>query len=231
LTSALTYWDINAVSNSELTALAKAYNAIPDNRAELEDIFNFGSLVDAMLTENWRVDHEFKTLTQDDGSVIQFDTKIYFQAYTLANYCRKDPVIAAVIKHMVGQYIFVRNLTFMYEADSYTIKGKCKFDAYGKSIKMGADYKTTSCATAKQFREAIDFFHWDRQGAWYMDLGRIDRHWIIGISKTSGQIFKHAIQRGDATYTAGRDKYSKLAYRWQLLNMEAFIQQPLIITI
>lgn len=219
-----TYWDIQAVSNSDLTALARAYNAVPDNRAELEDIFNFGSLVDAMLSEKHRVDYWRGTLQDDRTGYIQYTSEIFMQAQQLAEACAKDPVIAHILRQMIGQYIFVRSLGFDYEGDTYTIRGKCKFDAYGKALEMGADYKTTSCTSKKQFREAIEFFHWDRQGAFYMDLARINKHWIIGISKKTGEIFKHAIQRGDEVYLRGRAKYSHWAYRWDLLGMESFTQ-------
>lgn len=224
----MNYFLIKALSNSDLTALARAYNALPDNRAELEDIFNFGSLVDGMLSEPFKVDYFRGALLQYDGPRIVYEPAIFAQAEELAKVCKRDPVIAHILRQMVGQYIFVRNLTFEYEADLYTIKSKCKFDAYGKLLAMSADYKTTACTSKKQFREAIDFFHWDRQGAFYMDLGKVNRHWIIGISKKTGEVFKHAIERGDATYSRGRDKYVKWAYRWQLLNLDAFVNNLII---
>lgn len=213
----MNYYSRPEVSNSDLTALARLYNALPDNRAELEDIFNFGSLVDAMLSEEEKVDFHRGTLREDGGRIIQYEADIFEQAYNLARHSRKDPVIGAILKQMVGQYIFIRRLAFEYEGEELEIRARCKFDAYGKSLSMGADYKTTSCANRKQFREAISFFHWDRQGAFYMDLARIDRHWIIGISKKTGEIFKHAIQRGDPVYLEGKAKYSLWAYRWKLL--------------
>lgn len=213
----MNYYQRPEVSNSDLTALARQYNAVPDNRAELEDIFNFGSLVDAMLTEDWRVDHFRGQLHEEGGQIITYDPDTYAQAVRLADGCKKDPVIAAIIKQMVGQYVFIRSLGFTFEGEDLEIRARCKFDAYGKSLSMGADYKTTSCTSRKQFREAISFFHWDRQAAFYMDLARIERHWIIGVSKKTGEIFKHAIQRGDETYNVGRIKYSFWAYRWKIL--------------
>jgi hypothetical protein len=54
-----------------------------------------------------------------------------------------------------------------------------------------------------------------------MDLAKIDTFWIIAISKKNGQIFKHAIKRGDPTYESGRRKYSLWAYRW-LLFVDSF---------
>lgn len=213
----MNYFSRPEVSNSDLTALARNYNALPDNRAELEDIFNFGSLVDGMLTEDWRVNPLRLTLRQDYGDDLVYEADVFLQADLLARSCKRDPVISSIIKQMVGQYVFIRTLGFSYEGEELEIRARCKFDEYGKSLSMGADFKTTSCASRKQFREAISFFHWDRQAAFYMDLAKIDRQWIIGISKKTGEIFKHAIQRGDETYLAGRAKYSFWAYRWKLL--------------
>jgi len=213
----MNYYERPEVSNSDLTALARIYNALPDNRAELEDVFNFGSLVDAMLSEEFKVDYHRRTLQEDDGRIIQYDPDTFAQGRDLARLCRRDPVIASILSQMVGQYIFVRTLHFDYQGEEFQIRARCKFDAFGKALSMGADYKTTACTSRKQFRDAISFFHWDRQGAFYMDLAGIDRHWIIGISKKTGEIFKHAIQRGDETYLAGRAKYCYWAHKWKLL--------------
>jgi len=169
------------------------------------DIFNFGSLVDAMLSEEFRINPLTLTLRQDIGPDIVYASDIFLQADRLADRCKKDPVIAEILKRMIGQYIFIRSLGFTYEGEDLALRARCKFDAYGKALAMGADYKTTA--------------------AFYMDLARIEMFWIIGISKVTGEIFKHAIRRGDAVYLAGRAKYSFWAYRWKLL-VEPFAEDP-----
>jgi hypothetical protein len=201
----MNYYNLPEVSNSDLLALARAFNALPDNRAELEDIFNFGSLVDAMLSEDHKVLHSERALLQDGPKLI-YTPDVWEQADALAIGCKKDPVISLIIKQMIGQYIFVRSLGFTHEDENYSIRARCKFDGFSKALQMGADYKTTSCKTKKQFRDAIDFFRWDQQGAFYMDLARIDQHWIIGISKHTGEIFKHVIERGDPVHLSGQKK-------------------------
>lgn len=212
----MNYYRRSEVSNSDLTALMRVYYGKDDISEELEGVYAFGSLVDAMLTEPLKVRTIDMTLTEDDGNVIQFSYDDFVQATIMANRARKDPIIAAIIKHMAGQYIFVRTLRFQYEGEDLALRCRCKFDQFSKAMKMGADYKTTSCTSLKQFREAIPHFHWDRQAAFYMDLARIDRHWIIGISKKTGEVFKHVIERGDLLHTAGVAKYSFWAYRWKL---------------
>jgi hypothetical protein len=219
------YWNIDALSNSELSSLAKAYNALPVDMPEnLEGTLNFGSLVDGMLTEPWKIDRIMLALTQDDGSLLKFTRDIFEFADRLAAGCKADPLISAMLKLMVGQYVFVRTLEGDHDGFPFAIRGKCKFDLFGKTISTGCDFKTTACTTEKAFREAVDYFHWDRQAAFYMDLARINRHWIIGISKINGKIFKVAIERGDKLFERGKAKYSFWCHKYDILNLKEFSQ-------
>lgn len=211
------YFNRPEVSNSDLKALARMLAAIPDNRDDLEDIFNFGSLVDALLTEAYRVNHEERSLSLETGGKVYFEKPVFDLAKKLAANLKKDRVVSLLIDNMVGQYIVARTLKFTYDDEEYEIKGRCKFDGLAKKFRTGCDYKTTSCTTRKAFVESIEFFDYDQAGAWYMDLARIDRFWIIGISKKTGEVFKYAIERGDETYRRGRDKYARLAYKWIML--------------
>jgi hypothetical protein len=217
MTAELNYFKLPAVSNSDLTALFKLFYGIRDNSDELEDIFNFGSLVDALLTELFRVDIYQRSLTQEDGTVIYYEPTVFMHAQHLADNCRKDPLVLRLLDASAGQYIFMRTLQFEYEEESYSIMARCKFDLFSKKFSTGVDFKSTACATRKQFKAAILHFHWDKQAAFYMDLAKIDRHWIIGISKKTGEVFKHAIERGDPFYESGRAKYTRWAYYWTLL--------------
>ena len=65
----------------------------------------------------------------------------------------------------------------------------------------------------------IDFFDWDRSRAWYMDIARSDHDFIYAISKKNSKVFKKQINRGDAIYEAGREKYEELAFQWWCLNL------------
>jgi hypothetical protein len=210
----MNYYQLPAVSNSDFTTLRYAYNGEARDLSELEDVFNFGSLVDAMLTDRSRLNERDRILHKEDGEVIRYTPEIWDQARKLARACERDPVIAQLLKSVVGQYVFVRTVSFTYQEEEISLVGKCKFDLFTKQFRTGLELKTTACTNARQFREAIDFFDWDRAAAWYMDLARIDRYWIAGVSKKNGEIFKHAIQRGDELYSAGLKKYSFWGYRW-----------------
>lgn len=202
------------VSNSELLDLRRAYYSVPDQ--DLEQVYNFGSLVDAMLTEVWRCDSLFRTLKDDDG-LIEYTVAEWMLAAAMAAVCERDPVIQAFIQGGKSQHIFIKRLSFSYDGDEYSIKGRCKFDSIKKAIKTGADYKTTACTTRKACLAAIGYFNYDQQAAWYMDLAGTDRHWLIFISKKTKEVFKFAIERGDAMYEQGKRKYSFWARVWLML--------------
>jgi hypothetical protein len=220
------YFDLPEVSSSDLGALERLFYGRPDNRAELEEIFNFGSLVDAMLTERELLDYTSCSLRVPGKLDIHYSPLVWRQAERLAGHLRKDPVVARMLPVMKGQYIFRRTLDFSYDGEEYKIRARCKFDLYTKLYQTGLDFKTTACKTKKEFVNAVDHFDWDKQGAWYMDLARIDYHWIVGVSKVTGEIFKHVIERGDATHKRGVEKYSVWAYRWLIL-IEPFEKQLL----
>lgn len=208
------YYELPEVSSSDLSALERKFYGLPDNREDLKGIFNFGSLVDAMVSERRKLDVMLHTLTEDDGNVIEFDYKVWKMAEKMADTLRKDKLVALMLKIMVGQYIFRRTLRFVYDDDGYEIRARCKLDGYCKEFGIGLDYKTTSCKTYKAFVESIAHFNYDRQAAYYMDIAGINSYWIIGISKVTNEVFKFAIARGDETHSRGVAKYSIWAYRW-----------------
>jgi hypothetical protein len=213
----MNYFDLPEVSSSDLGALKRTYYGLPDNREGLEEVFNFGSLVDAMITERHRLDIATYGLRGDDGFYIYYTPADWSHAHEMATGLMADPMIARLIPFCKPQYIFRRTLKFMYEGDEYSIRGRCKFDLIAKALSTGLDFKTTSCKTQKEFVASIDHFDYDKQAAFYMDLGRNDYQWIAAKSKVNGKIFKYAIERGDDTYKRGVQKYSLWSYRWVTL--------------
>lgn len=210
------YFSLPSVSNSELQALRRATNALPNPFEDIQGSLHFGSLVDAMLTESHRCNHFYYTL-QDEPKPITFTPTEWELALWMYKQALKDPIIKEFVNSGSGQHVFSKPLTFNYEGFDYTIEGRCKFDSIKQAISTGVDYKTTACATRKSFIESIEFLNYDQAGAWYMDLAGIDRFWILGISKKTKEVFKFAIQRGDEVYERGRGKYAFWAYRWLML--------------
>lgn len=183
----------------------------------------FGSLVDALITEPHLVDATARTLIDSAGDVYTFSAEQWAQAEDMKRDTLANSFVAFLLKSMQFQEEkYIRDKVF--NVDGYEIKMhvKCKYDGVSFEKKIGADLKTTACTTAKSFLESILMFNYDRQGAWYMDLGELDRFVIIGISKIKNKlghhpIFVFAIERGDAMHSAGRAKYERLVRVYDLL--------------
>src|SRR5882672_3542634 len=113
------YFSLPSVSNSELQALRRATNALPNPFEDIQDSFNFGSLVDAMLTEPHRVNHCHFTL-EDNGRQITFTPTEWELAIAMYKQALKDPVISVFVGSGSGQHIFSRALTFEYDGEQHT---------------------------------------------------------------------------------------------------------------
>lgn len=220
------YFQRKEVSNSDLLSLRRAFFGMRDPSEDMAEVFNFGNLVDAMLTEPWRlIDNDYEL--KDGDGIITFQKGDWRLAEAMAMGAKNDPVVRHFIKAGSHQHVFTKSLTFEYDNDPYTIEGRCKFDTINMAISTGADYKTTGCTTRKACLASIDHFSYDQATAWYMDLAGIDRHWLIFISKKTKEVFKFAIERGDETYLRGLNKYSYWAHKWLML-IDQFPQELLL---
>ena len=52
-----------------------------------------------------------------------------------------------------------------------------------------------------------------------MDIAHSDRDFIYGISKKNCCVFKKFINRDDAIYNRGREKYEELAFQYWCFNL------------
>lgn len=214
------YYLRSEVSNSDLTALKELLHPRLQfgNR---EAAFRFGSLVDAIITEPERVN--YYRLTVDDT---QYTDDEFRHAREMQKSLRmeadKDPFLAYVLKNAETQKFMVNHgQRFEYCEFPFFLDTRCKWDWWLSSANFGGDLKTTFASSQKEFEEAVDFFDWDRSRAWYMDIARSDRDFIYAISKKNCMVFKKHIERGDAIYLSGRDKYEDLAFQYWCLNLTA----------
>lgn len=214
------YYERNEVSNSDLTSLMRLYYDVDFDSSELTGTFNFGNLVDAMLTEEKKVLRQYNAMVNDYGELIEFDTHTFDYALLLTQALKDDALIKKILPFLKGQYVFVRkDFRFEFEGDEYSIEARCKFDGFSKSIQTGMEYKTTACTTKGQFEESIYHFHYDRACAWYMDLAKISRYWVAGVSKVNGKVFKIAIDPSHEIYKSGKKKYCFWGSKWiQLID-------------
>lgn len=210
------YYSRKEVSNSDLTQLKNLLHPRLQY-GDREAAFRFGSLVDALVTEPNRVNRYRFTVDDVQYSEDEFEHATQMLR-SLRSEARRDAFLAKVLETADTQRcMFNKWQQFQYGGFSFSLDTRCKWDWFLTPYGFGGDLKTTFASTQKEFDEAVDFFDWDRSRAWYMDIARSDRDFIYGISKKNGCVFKKFINRDDAIYKRGREKYEELAFQYWCL--------------
>lgn len=210
------YYLRTEVSNSDLTEL-KNYLYPRTQYGDKERAFKFGTLVDALITENERVHYGKRMVDDVTYSREDFELGLAMRE-ALRKEARKDEFLRAVLSNSDTQKFMVnKSQRFLYGNFEYTLDTRCKWDWWLPSFGFGGDLKTTFAESQNQFNEAIDFFDWDRSRAWYMDIAGSQQDFIYAISKKNLKIFKAFIRRDDDTYKRGKEKYDELAFKWWML--------------
>lgn len=208
------YYSRSEVSNSDLTELKNILHPRMQF-GDREAAFRFGSLVDAIITEPARVDYFRMTVDDEQYSEDEFRHALEMHK-ALCREARRDTFLAGVLGCATTQCAMVsKEQKFVYCDFPFRLDTRCKWDWWLGSF--GGDLKTTFASTEQQFQEAVDFFDWDRSRAWYMDIAGSSRDFIYAISKKNGKVFKKFINRGDAVYRRGREKYEELAFQYWCL--------------
>ena len=212
------YYNRREVSNSDLTELKNLLHP-RQQFGDKEAAFRFGSLVDAIITESARVNIYRHTV--DDIQYTADEFALALEMYkSLRMEARKDDFLAKVLELSDTQRFMVNQAQrFEYGNFSFTLDTRCKWDWFLSTCNFGGDLKTTFATSQKQFDEAVDFFDWDRSRAWYMDIANSNLDFIYAISKKNCLVFKKHINRGDAIYLRGREKYEELAFQYWCLNL------------
>lgn len=207
------YYLRTEVSNSDLTEL-KNFLYPRTQYGDKEKAFKFGTLVDALITENERVHYSKRMVDDVTYSREDFELGLAMRE-ALRKEARKDEFLRAVLSNSDTQKFMVnKSQRFLYGNFEYTLDTRCKWDWWLPSFGFGGDLKTTFAESQNQFNEAIDFFDWDRSRAWYMDIAGSQQDFIYAISKKNLKIFKAFIRRDDDTYKRGKEKYDELAFKW-----------------
>ena len=210
------YYLRTEVSNSDLTEL-KNYLYPRTQYGDKEKAFKFGTLVDALITENERVHYSKRMVDDVTYSREDFELGLAMRE-ALRKEARKDEFLRAVLSNSDTQKFMVnKSQRFLYGNFEYTLDTRCKWDWWLPSFGFGGDLNTTFAESQNQFNEAIDFFDWDRSRAWYMDIAGSQQDFIYAISKKNLKIFKAFIRRDDDTYKRGKEKYDELAFKWWML--------------
>lgn len=212
----------NYVSNSMLTDLDMMMKGTSFG-GNMKAIFDFGNLIDALLTEPELVSYTNKTVLLHEGDVASFTDEQWYRALEMRKAGLKHPILGPIIKTFDKQTIkMIDKFDINGFGFSFSLPVRCKYDFIKEALRMGCDLKSTACTTHKSFVQSLSVLSYDRQGAWYMDLGGLDRFMFIGISKIANKkgehdIFVHAIQKGDEMYQSGKSKYEYLATQYFLL--------------
>lgn len=211
------YYNRSEVSNSDLTELKNALHPRMQF-GDKEAAFRFGSLVDALITEESRVDFYRHRVDDEQYSSEEFAHGVEMRDALLRE-AKKDLFLYRVLAKSDTQRTMVnKRQHFNYCGYDFYLDTRCKWDWWLNEYSFGGDLKTTFASSQKEFDEAVDFFDWDRSRAWYMDIAHSDRDFIYAISKKNNKIFKKYIERGDDTYRRGREKYEELAFQMWCLT-------------
>jgi hypothetical protein len=204
------YFKRTEVSNSDLTSLKKYFQ--PERQVyDIEQAYRFGSLVDAIVTESHRVNFLMREVDGEKYNQKEFETAVKMKDVFL-----RDDFCRHVLKNASTQHVAIKNdFEIQFCGHRFTMPVRCKFDFYGGDNSLiDGDLKSTACLSESSFVQSVDYFDYDRQAAWYMDIERRSRFVFLAISKKNFKIFKFAIKRGDPIYERGRAKYQELAFRY-----------------
>jgi len=202
------YFERSEVSNSDLSWIKEYYQ--PEKlKVDKDKAYKFGTLVDAIITEPHKLDFYQHTV---DG--IKYDEKDFASAIVMRKSFLKDELSASLLKVSDCQTVMTKKQTFHFEGVDFELDTRCKWDLWSSRLGYGGDIKSTAATSQKQFEDAVRFFDYDRQRAWYMNIAGSDKDVIIGISKKNFKVFKVPIRRGDELFEQGVKKYNELAFKW-----------------
>lgn len=197
------------ISNSDLTALKRRLNL--EEERDLRRAYNFGSLVDAMLTEEAEIERYRAHATEAEQRT----------AYLVQAAAKADPSLSLFLSLCRKQHEVYRNaFAVEYNGFKLQVPVRVKLDLERKAFRIGGDIKTTACTTPEAFVASIFHFHYDRQAALYMDVTGLDHFQFFGLSKKQNRItrkhevFKYVIERGSEDYERGRRNYSFLLWNY-----------------
>lgn len=193
----MNYFDHEYASNSDLKKLVKMMESdSPEDQQNLEEIFDLGTLIHAILLEPHLANHSHKD-------------------YELAKEMAKTFMKDKLCHQLMFLSDFKREWEF-YRQNVHGIKARCKMD--GKSASMSAilEYKGLACRSQKEFEEAIYRFNYDQGAAWYLDVTQYKYCLIVAVSKKDPRrIFKQLIDRDHLIYKTGEVKVVKAVNLWR----------------
>ena len=176
------------------------------------EAYKFGNLLDAMLTEPSRVDFLQRTCDTD-----KFTKEVFEQAQSMKRAFLRDETAKVLIEMADTQKVMSSRMNLNFSGIDFALNTRCKWDIWRPDLNWGGDIKSTAATTQKGFEDAVRYFDYDRQRAWYMDIAGSKQDILIAVSKVNFRVFKVYITRDSELYREGRAKYHELAFRWWLM--------------
>jgi hypothetical protein len=205
------YFERNEVSNSDLSWLNSYWKPEMDEVVK-QKAYKFGSLIDAIITEPETVDYFKYKVGQ-----VQYSKEDFDKGNEMKKAFVKDELAKSILTQSETQKVMITNRKFSFDEIEFNLNVRCKWDLWMPKLGWGGDLKSTTATTQKQFEEAVRFFDYDRQRAWYMDIAGSNQDLLIGVSKVNHKVFKVPIRRDDELYKSGLKKYNELAFKWWVL--------------
>lgn len=207
-----TYYLRGEVSNSDLSKLQE-YFSPPQFVFDCQQAYRFGNLIDAMITEQSRVNHYMRKVDDEPFSSTEWNLAIRMRDEFLRDsFCKQIHSLCS------GQAIkSLQEFWIEYLGFRFSLPVRCKYDLWSDSLNWGGDIKSTTATTQKQFEAACIHFEYTRQRAWYMDISGAEKDVLIGISKVNQKIFRIHITRDSEFYKIGKAQYQELAFKYWTL--------------
>ncbi len=206
------YYSRPEVSNSDLTALKNYLEGGDHAFPNQEQIFYFGNLIDAMLTEKNKINISRKTF--DDAPV---DPVLFNKALKMKLSFLKDDFCNYISSNAKTQTVFVDDVHLEVGGFPFFLTMRSKLDFDLSHTNLICDLKSTSATSQSQFLNSVHKFDYDRQAVVYMSLARVSRFAILGVSKINQKIFKIFVEKDSELYESGMEKFKSLALKWYLL--------------
>jgi len=227
----LTQW----ISNSMLKEFRDlVYGKVkPDN---LQVIFDFGNLVDAITLEGKEIEHDVQgrlyIYNEASGEKMYFTMEQYEEAVAMKAAILADADLKMYMEGMKFQHVILRNkFAITFEGTTFYLPIRIKMDGFKKGF-MVKDLKTTACETKKACIASITHLDYDQQAALYLDVSGEKRFLFAFVGKKKNKmgqypVFKVSVTKGDEIYESGKRKYSYWAWKYywmiHMLNTDSLI--------
>lgn len=207
------YFDLPQVSNSDINWV-KENTSSKDAIGNKEDVYRFGSLLDAVVTESERINFFKKTLDDQPVDLAEWNKSIRMRKSFF-----RDKFCLNVYANSKSQVVMTNDVTLEIEGVQFTMPMRCKWDFLDETVpwQWGADLKSTAAISQEQFDAALTHFGYDQQMVLYMTIAGIKQVIVLGVSKVNYKVFRKVIREGDELYKSG---VNKLKYwGWKYYNL------------